>query len=104
MKMSSSSIASCCHCQFYFPEGRRGGHCKKLNVSVKSRWTACSLAVPPFASTWKELESIAIWKQKVLLQQEEIALAVEATLNADLLEENCPSVMMVNSKLSSSYV
>jgi len=101
MKTSSSSISSCRHCQFYLPEGRRGGVCKKLNVSVKSRWTACNLATPPFATTWKELESIAIWKQKVLIQ-EEVALAVEATLNADLLEENCPVVMMVSPRLSSS--
>ncbi|EKQ68969.1 hypothetical protein OsccyDRAFT_1571 [Leptolyngbyaceae cyanobacterium JSC-12] len=103
MRTISSSISSCRHCQFYFPEGRRGGHCKKLNVSVKSCWTACSLATPPFAATWKELESITVWKQKVLLQ-EEVALTVEATLNADLLAENRPTVVMVSPQLSTSYV
>lgn len=87
MTHSSSSISLCRHCQFYSPEGRRGGHCRKLNVSVQSRWDACSLGTPPFAATWKELESIAIWKQKVL-SHEEVALVVEGSISTSLFEEN----------------
>ncbi len=87
MTPSSAVISACRHCQFYAPEGRRGGHCRKLNVSVQSRWEACSLGVPPFAATWRELESIAIWQQKVL-SHDELALAVETSISTGFFEEN----------------
>lgn len=87
MTHASSPISACRHCQFYSPEGRRGGHCRKLNVSVQSRWDACSLGVPPFAATWRELESIAVWKQKVL-SHEELSLVVEGSISSDLFVES----------------
>jgi hypothetical protein len=39
-------------------QGRRGGHCRQLGVSVQGRWKVCSLASPPFASNWQELERL----------------------------------------------
>lgn len=35
---------SCRHCRHYVHEGRRGGQCEQLNVSVQSRWDACALS------------------------------------------------------------
>lgn len=100
MTHSSSSISFCRHCQFYSPEGRRGGHCRKLNVSVQSRWDACSLATPPFAATWRDLESMAIWKQTVMLH-EEITLVAEGSISADFFDEHEASAMAALSRPAS---
>ncbi|MGI0485096.1 hypothetical protein ACN4EK_06640 [Pantanalinema rosaneae CENA516] len=69
MTAPDSAITSCRHCQFYSPEGRRGGSCHKLNVTVHGRWKACSLAIPPFAPSWESLEGIMLWQQKALAMQ-----------------------------------
>jgi hypothetical protein len=45
---SSGQVSTCRYCRSYQVEGRRGGHCSKLNVNVQSRWSACSLAEPTF--------------------------------------------------------
>lgn len=94
MKMSSPPISNCRNCQYYSPEGRRGGYCQKLNVAVKSRWDACHLALPPFASTWQELESLAVWQQKLMQQEEIFVNSVAAVVSSDLFEhasESAPS-------------
>ncbi|WAL62269.1 hypothetical protein [Thermocoleostomius sinensis] len=52
------TISSCRHCVFYEMQGRRGGHCRQLGVSVQGRWKVCSLASPPFASSWHQLERL----------------------------------------------
>jgi hypothetical protein len=39
---------SCRHCRHYVHEGRRGGQCERLNVSVQSRWDACALSQAVF--------------------------------------------------------
>lgn len=92
MKHSSSAISACRHCQFYSPQGRRGGHCKKLNVSVKGQWEACSLATPPFVAAWRELESITVWTQKALIT-EDVVRVVEGSLATDLFESGQPALV-----------
>lgn len=74
MKNTPSSVLHCRHCQFYSPEGRRGGQCQKLNVAVKGQWQACSVAIPAFAAAWEQLESLTLWKQRLLIQQEAVVL------------------------------
>lgn len=49
-----SRPSSCRLCQFYRSQGRNGGHCQKLGVSVSSHWASCSLALPPFAPSWEK--------------------------------------------------
>jgi hypothetical protein len=44
-----AAVSACRHCQFYKPEGRRGGYCQQLSVPVQGQWQACSLSLPPFA-------------------------------------------------------
>ncbi|MEB3163830.1 MAG: hypothetical protein VKK80_11420 [Prochlorothrix sp.] len=44
--------SSCRYCRSYTPEGRRGGHCGRLDVAVMGHWEACPLASPPFAKPW----------------------------------------------------
>ncbi|HEY9881501.1 MAG TPA: hypothetical protein V6D29_23810 [Leptolyngbyaceae cyanobacterium] len=51
-----SRTSSCSLCRHYTPEGRRGGHCGQLGVSVQGRWQACSLAVPVFMKPMPALE------------------------------------------------
>ena len=53
------SLASACrYCRYYKPEGRRGGTCQQLGTPVKGKWAACSLAMPPFPSSWEGLEDV----------------------------------------------
>jgi hypothetical protein len=66
MKSLNCLTSSCRHCRYYVPEGRRGGHCRQLNVAVQSAWKACTLALPPFAPAWESLEGIMAWQQKAL--------------------------------------
>lgn len=49
-----SNINNCRFCQYYAPEGRRGGFCNKLQVAVAANWEACPLAQHPFAKGWDE--------------------------------------------------
>ncbi|NJK36379.1 MAG: hypothetical protein HC835_12605 [Oscillatoriales cyanobacterium RM2_1_1] len=52
---SSSGPTSCCrYCQYYTPEGRRGGQCSQLSVPVQGAWEACPLALQAFAPTWED--------------------------------------------------
>jgi hypothetical protein len=39
-------------------QGRRGGQCRQLGVPVQGCWKSCALAVPPFASSWRNLEHL----------------------------------------------
>ena len=48
MKETNFFNSACRHCRYYQPEGRRGGSCHRLGVSVNSNWKACSLASSPF--------------------------------------------------------
>ena len=41
-------ISSCRHCRHYAHEGRRGGQCEQLNVSVQGSWNACGLSQAVF--------------------------------------------------------
>jgi hypothetical protein len=50
MSSADPRISNCRHCQHYQLQGRRGGMCQKLNVAVRSDWSACSLSLPAFAN------------------------------------------------------
>jgi hypothetical protein len=50
MSSADPRISNCRHCQHYQLQGRRGGLCQKLNVAVRSDWSACSLSAPAFSS------------------------------------------------------
>jgi hypothetical protein len=43
MKASTNPELACRYCHHYVPEGRRGGTCDRLGVSVQGQWSACSL-------------------------------------------------------------
>ncbi len=77
MNSGSAPISSCRHCQYYSPEGRRGGQCHKLSVAVKGHWDACSVAVAPFKPSWQDFGDIMVWQRKGLLQ--EVNAVVEQT-------------------------
>lgn len=104
MKMSSPPISFCRNCQYYSPEGRRGGYCQKLNVSVKSRWNACNFAMPPFVSTWRELESMTVWQQKFIQQEELFVNSVATVVNSDLFENSSEATTVIRTRSSSVRV
>ncbi|MEM7759071.1 MAG: hypothetical protein AAFW67_07470 [Cyanobacteria bacterium J06638_38] len=58
MNQINFSTSACRYCRFYEPQGRRGGDCQMLGVSVQSSWKACALASPPFKTTLTKLEDI----------------------------------------------
>ena len=60
MKPNNHSTSSCRYCRFYSPEGRRGGLCSQLNVSVKADWKSCQLAYPVFGDQWQKHSEIVI--------------------------------------------
>jgi hypothetical protein len=49
---------TCRYCQHYQPEGRRGGHCHRLEAMVDGQWQACSLAIPAFAMAPEQLQPL----------------------------------------------
>ncbi|KAM3099964.1 hypothetical protein ACKFKG_01875 [Phormidesmis sp. 146-35] len=85
MKSSDPLASACRHCRYYMPEGRRGGHCSQLSVSVRGSWAACSLARPVFAPTW-DFTKIMMWKEELLPITSELT-------TADLRETNRPMVL-----------
>ncbi|MGQ9869880.1 hypothetical protein [Leptodesmis sp.] len=86
MNHTSSSTFLCRHCRYYTPQGRRGGHCNKLNVGVKSQWEACNLVASPFVSTWKDFGDMMLWPQKVLELQEAIMAHTDEATTEELTE------------------
>lgn len=79
--------SACRLCRYYQPEGRRGGVCQQLGVPVRGSWSSCSLALPPFAPSWENIEDI--WHEEQLLSKQ--ALAVGCSLDSskpNIAEEN----------------
>ncbi len=60
MKTLNVLTSACRYCQYYKPEGRRGGMCQQLGVPVQGSWKACALAMPKFAPSWEGLQGIMI--------------------------------------------
>jgi hypothetical protein len=58
MKTANLATSSCRNCRYYHTEGRRGGICHQLSVSVQGEWPACSLAARPFNAAWESLEDV----------------------------------------------
>lgn len=69
MKPSHRFISNCRSCRYYNHEGRRGGFCRQLNVAVQGGWSACCLALPPFAPSWESVEGIMRWQQAASSKQ-----------------------------------
>jgi hypothetical protein len=87
MNTLSFPTSACRLCRYYQPEGRRGGVCQQLGVPVRGSWSSCSLALPPFAPSWENIEDI--WHQDQQLSKQ--ALAVCSSLDGSLpkiTEEN----------------
>lgn len=73
--MTVNPVASACRsCRYYTPEGRRGGNCQQLGVTVRGGWKACSLALPPFAPSQEGIEEVLIWHKEMLILQEALPL------------------------------
>ncbi|MGF1494745.1 MAG: hypothetical protein ACFBSC_20320 [Microcoleaceae cyanobacterium] len=53
MESCRGIVSRCRFCQYYTPEGRRGGQCSQLRVPVEGQWESCSLAIPAFSTTWE---------------------------------------------------
>ena len=67
MKKANILTSACRYCRYYQPEGRRGGTCQQLGVPVRASWKACTLAMPPFTSTWENLEEIVFLENSLSL-------------------------------------
>ncbi|WP_347272436.1 hypothetical protein [Leptolyngbya sp. FACHB-36] len=69
MTTPTNSTFACRYCRHYTPQGRRGGHCQQLNVTVQGSWRACSLAIPPFQRTWNSLGDVIHWQPMLPLRE-----------------------------------
>lgn len=67
MKPDNNCNFACRHCKFYNPEGRRGGMCSQLGVSVKAEWKSCHLATPAFETQWQTLPEIVLLEKSFSL-------------------------------------
>lgn len=86
MKTLNFPTSACRYCRHYNVEGRRGGMCEQLGVPVKGSWKACSLALPPFAPAWENIEEI-LRDEKLLLKEAFSVNCSIANSQADLTEE-----------------
>ncbi|MGK7931733.1 MAG: hypothetical protein AB4041_09905 [Microcystaceae cyanobacterium] len=59
MKTATFLTSSCRYCRYFHTEGRRGGTCQQLGVSVESDWKACVLANHAFKTPWEHCETVA---------------------------------------------
>ncbi len=66
MSKLQSDVKACRFCKHYNPEGRRGGSCSALNVSVEAGWRSCNLALSPFNSIWDQGEVLPRLEQEAL--------------------------------------
>lgn len=94
--MKTSLTSACRQCRHYTPEGRRGGLCQQLGVPVQSKWTACSLAAPPFGPSWENLETISQWQEQSLTLLEPAVNVCERNAcqptGATLTDKSVPAV------------
>ncbi|MBD2393317.1 hypothetical protein H6G11_03500 [Cyanobacterium aponinum FACHB-4101] len=67
MTHNNHCTSACRYCRFYSPEGRRGGMCSQLGVSVKAHWKSCHFASPVFDHNWQPLPDIALLEKSFSL-------------------------------------
>jgi hypothetical protein len=89
MKNTYFLTSACRYCRHYEPEGRRGGTCQKLGVQVQSEWKACVLALPPFATTWENLEEIVLLEHSLALKCSSGVSSIE-NLEEEMGIAHCP--------------
>lgn len=77
MNTSNFPASACRYCRHYNVQGRRGGMCQQLGVPVRGAWRACSLALPPFAPSWENIDGL-LQDRKLFLQE---TLAVSCPLS-----------------------
>lgn len=58
MRNLNPELTACRHCQHYSPEGRRGGGCQLLGVSVQGNWKPCPFMIPAFNQAWPALKTL----------------------------------------------
>lgn len=78
MKTFDFPTTACRVCRYYQPQGRRGGTCDQLGVPVRASWKACSLALPPFTTSWEKME--VLWQEENQFLKE--ALSVTCSLGS----------------------
>lgn len=76
MNNQNCLTSACRYCRFYQPDGLHRGNCDQLNVTVRSDWKACQLALPAFANTWENAEELTT----AIPQEELMPIAVGTQL------------------------
>ena len=76
MEASHTLTSSCRCCQYYTPEGRRGGNCSQLQVPVKGNWKACQLGMTAFSMSWEEAQKVVVLTEKTQPLPEAVPVAV----------------------------
>lgn len=84
MKTSKRRTSSCRYCSNFQHQGRRGGFCSKLGVTVQSEWAACHLAKPVFAANWENFEGIALLEKSFSLNCDRQDEKIDNIIASDL--------------------
>ena len=100
MDINNCFTSSCRYCRHYQPEGRRGGKCGQLGVSVESSWKACSLASHPFTDNWNNLEDIVNLEHNLAL---DYSIAASSTETVKMKEMEESSVLLERNLLNSTF-
>ena len=83
----------CRSCRYYQPQGRRGGQCEVLGVSVHSSWKACHFAMPPFTVSWEESQKIGI--ETLYQELESESCQRPDRLSDQMIGQSSPALMTV---------
>jgi hypothetical protein len=89
MRELTVALTACRYCQHYTPEGRRGGYCGQLGVSVQGSWKPCPFMIPAFTSSWSPLPSLMVYPQPIaeslpLAKLRQDAIPTEAILDCEV--------------------
>ncbi len=93
MKTANFCTSACRYCRYYQPEGRRGGMCQQLGVPVQANWKACSLAVPPFDSSWERFEEIVLLENSLSLNYSTDCLSIESSDSETVVKAKQPATV-----------
>lgn len=55
-----NQTSKCKFCRHYKMQRGAVGHCQLLGAPVRGGWKSCSLALPPFAPSWEQVEGASI--------------------------------------------
>lgn len=102
MKTLNFPTSACRLCRHYQPQGRRGGTCEQLGVPVRANWQACSLAIPPFTTSWEKMA--VIWQDDTQLIEETFSVSCSLDSSQPEVAQEALSSISSEEKLTADII